>query len=235
MTDKFCIIIDDEPQDEVVENLKDDARQIGIQLHCYQLNPQEEGFQKNAGTEDAPHFVIDIEKITAALRTPDYRRVKVDIIACDYHLEDDVVNGYEIIRKLRNHLHYRKAIILYSGNLETVIREILREENLREKIDRIKALARANIFEFNDKNDYRQSIITALRRNEFSLEFELELLLQKYSEWTFKSVYPAFSGRTISEILDEIEAGSAQGQEFQKALLANAVAHMINLNRDINE
>lgn len=235
MIDKSCIIIDDEPQDEIVENLVGDASKVGIRLTCYQLDPQADRYYKNAGTEEEPEYVIDISKVMEALKSPAYRKCRVDVVACDYHLEDDQVNGYEIIRKIRFHLNYRKGIILYSGNLETVIREILREDNLQEQIDRIKNLARAKILEFNDKSDYRQSILTAIKQDIFSLESELESLLHNYGDWTFRSVFPLFKGKKLSEILDEIESDSPNAVKFQKELLENAIAHMIELNRDINE
>lgn len=236
MIDKFCIIIDDESQDEVVENLKADAMQHGIRLNCFQLNPNGNTYHKNIGSDEHPDYVIDIDKVTAALKPPEYPKLrKVDVIACDYNLEDDEVNGWELIRKLRFHLNYKKEIILYSGNLDTVISEILREGNFGGQLHQIRNLTRANIREFNDKNDYRQSIINAVRQDTFSLESELESLLDKYSDWTFRSVFPLFKNMKLSEVLDEIESGSANGKAFQKALLENAIAHMIELNKEINE
>ncbi len=235
MNDKSCIIIDDEDQDEIVENLQTDANRLGIRLSCFQLNPQKDAYYKNIGDENVPDYVIDADKVAAALMTPAYRRLRVDVIACDYDLGDDEVNGYELIRRLRGGLNYRKEIILYSGNLNRVIKGILREEDPKERFAQIRSLARANIREFNDKNDYRQSIITAISEDRFSLESELESLLDKYSGWTFRSVFPPFKDMNLHDVLVEIESGSAKGKLFQKALLENAIAHMIELNKEINE
>jgi len=231
MIDKSCIIIDDEDQQEIIENLKVDAERYGIRLICYQMNPQTEPFYKNIGNKSVPEYVIDLNKVSAALLTKDFRKLRVDVIACDYDLGDDEVNGYELIRRLRFHLNYRKEVILYSGNLDRVVRAIVRQEDPKEQFNQIKNLARARIREFNDKNDYRQSIISAVRDEAFSLESELERLLEKYSDWTFRSTFPEFRGMKLSSVLDEIEAGSAEGKKFQKALLENAVSHMIDLNR----
>lgn len=265
MTDKYCIIIDDEDQDEIVENLKADAKSKGIGLTCFQLNPQDDEFHKNTGTDAIPEFVIDIEKIADKLKTTEYRRAKVDVIACDYLLQDDHVNGFEIIRKLRNQLNYKKSIILYSATLDTVISEILLGDledrvsrimklvdanipanleagvrevltgDLKEQVQRIRNLARADIMAFTDKDNYRASIVTALEKDPFSLDSELDSLLNTYRNWTFRSVFPPFKDKTVAEIIDEIDSGSANGVAFQRALLENAIAHMIDLNRDINE
>lgn len=265
MTDKFCIIIDDEDQDEIVENLKTDAGGRGIRLNCYQLNPQDEAYLKDVGDEARPEYVIDIEKIVESLKTINYRYAKVDVIACDFFLQDDHVNGFEIIRKLRGQLNYKKGVILYSANLETVIREILlghrlneqvnriisliradvpanleagiREilsSSLREQIDRIRNLTRANILDFTDKDKYRLAIVAALAHDPFTLESELDSLLNSHRDLTFQSVFPPLSGKKVSEIISEIDSGSTNGKKFQKAILENAIAHMIELNLEIS-
>jgi len=131
MSDKSCIIIDDEPQDEIVDNLKADASHRGIHLSCVQLNPQDQDYEKDVGDDARPDFVIDIDKIIEKLKTIGCRRA--DVIACDFYLQDDNVNGFDIIHKLRTQLHYKKEIILYSANLETVIREILLERSLEDQ------------------------------------------------------------------------------------------------------
>lgn len=265
MTDKYCIIIDDEDQDEIVENLIEDARRLGIALTCFQLNPLDDRFNKNVGSDSAPEDVIDLEKIVEALGTNEYRRSKVNVIACDYRLQDDHVNGFEVIRKLRNELNFKGSVILYSANLETVIADILLgnfaeqverimslvnaniPENLeagikevlagdlKGQIHRIRNLTHANISALKDKDSYKSSIITALEQESFSMETELDSLLNNYRDWTFRSVFPPFSDKKVSEIAEEIDSGSPKGISFQKALLENAVAHMLELNKEINE
>lgn len=262
MNDKSCIIIDDEPQDEIVENLKADARHRGIQLSCVQLNPQDQDYEKDVGDNERPEYVIDIEKVIEKLKTIGCRRV--DVIACDYFLQDDNINGFDIIHKLRNQLHYKKEIILYSANLETVIREILLERSVEEQLDRImnlvkanipenleagireilterkfrdqitriKNLTRANILAFTDKDKYRASILAVIQQDLFSLEAQLDSLLNKYSSLLFKTGYPPLSGKILSEIIAEIDQGTADGKEFQKAILENAIAHMVQLNKE---
>lgn len=235
MIDKFCIIIDDEPQDEIVTNLTEDAGRKGIRLRCVQLNPQDETYHKNTGDENHPDFVIDLDRVLKALKSQEYGKLRADVIACDYNLQDDHVNGFEIIRNLRNQLKYRNEVILYSANLDMVIRNILSEGNLGEQIHKIRNLTRANILDFSDKDNYRAAIFTAIQQITFSLESTLESLLHKYSEWTFRSVFPPLSGKKLSEVLEEIEAGSTSGKGFQIAILENAIAHMIELNKEINE
>lgn len=232
MIDKFCIIIDDEDQNEIVENLREDAAKQGIRLNCFQMNPQSEAYYKNKGTPERPDYVIDLDKVSSDLLTPAYRKLKVDIIACDYDLQDDEVNGYTLIGKLRGHLKYQKEIILYSANLDRVVNAILKVDNPKELYTQVRHLAHARIRDFHDKNDYRQSIITALKDTTFSLESELETLLTKYADLTFNSVFPPLRGKKIAEILGEIEAGSKEGKGFQKALLENAIAHMVEMNTD---
>jgi len=121
------------------------------------------------------------------------------------------------------------------ANLEAGIREILSEHNLKEQIARIRNLTRANILAFTDKGKYRSSILTVIQQDLFSLESQLDSLLNSYRDLTFRSVFPPLSGKILSEIIEEIDSGTTNGKEFQKALLEHAIAHMIELNKEIND
>jgi len=233
MIDKFCVIIDDEQQDEVIEDLIHRAKGFQIDLECVQLNPHVAKFQKQLnGPGDVPEIVIDLEKLIEELETPTYLRRRVDVLVCDFNLEDPYVNGFEIIRVLKTRRAFRKAIVLYSAIIDEVIEGFVKDEATR--IQQLRSLIKAEISDFCDK-DYSESVLKVLRKDRFSLQTEIEILLDKYSDWTFRSPFPEFQGKAIREILEEIRTESAKGVAFQRTILINAIAHMIDLNREINE
>lgn len=230
MIDKFCIIIDDEPQDGIIKNLCRGLKRENINLECEQLNPQDDKYNKNKGTESAPEYVIDLDEIIKDLNTSKYLKRKVDLIACDYSLQDDEVNGFEIIRKLRNELNYNKEIVLYSANLDNVIREILEDRNKQKHIQKIRNLVNAKISDICKRESYKTTIIGVLKQNKFSLESELESRLYKHSDLKFKSTFPVFKDKLLAEIIDEIRSNSPQAVEFQKELIERIVSNLVALN-----
>ena len=66
----------------------------------------------NVGSEPRPDYVIDCSnRVVERIRMSGFRRTHV--FACDYYLQDNDVNGFEIIRKLRGELKYKNAIVLH--------------------------------------------------------------------------------------------------------------------------
>ena len=231
MIEKRCIIIDDEPQDASIENLVEALRKDGISLNCLQLNPKDKEFRKNIGTIETPNYAIDIDLVLAKLSTHEYFKRRVDLIACDYNLEDDEINGFEIITTLRID-SYKHEIILYSGSLETVIDKILDEQDRAIQRKKIKKLAASNISHITDRSDYKETIIGCIRNETFSLGRTIEQLLEPLEELEFKSIPHEFKGKKVKEILDEIKAETNNGIKFQKAILEFAISNLIELNDD---
>lgn len=230
MNDKFCIIIDDEPQTEIIEDLVHRAKGYGLQLICEQLNPQ--NFLEEISSDGNKDFVINLEKIKSELHTTKYLRRKVDLILCDFGLQDKKINGFEIIRNLRNEWNYKKKIILYSATIEDVIENILKNDD--KKTQRLRNLMRAEISDFCDK-DYSESLLRVLREDKFSLESELEAFLIKFGDKKFRSVFPKYNGKTLYEISEELKVNSQDAIDFQKNFIENAIAHFLELNEIIDE
>lgn len=117
---RTCLIIDDEDQTEEIEKLVRDAKHQGIELTCFQFNVGNTGC-----TEFLSDGLIDIDKVVSQFNNQ-YRNFHFDIIAFDWHLDDENVTGVELIRKFA---YYRLARfspkIVYSGVLDDVIKKII--------------------------------------------------------------------------------------------------------------
>lgn len=231
MIEKKCIIIDDEPQDESIENLTETLRKEGIRLDCRQLNPKDREFRKNIGTPETPEYAIDLNLVLDKLSTVDFFKKKVDIIACDYNLGDDKVNGFEVIAALRAK-SYNRGIMLYSGSQDQVIRAILKVSNLPERIKKIKKLATSNISHITDRDDYKATLIGCIRDETFSIRYSLEQLLEDIGNLELKSFPKDFKGKKVNDILEEIKKDTPAGIKFQKLIIEFAVSNLVEMNSD---
>ena len=52
----------------------------------------------------------------------------------------------------------------------------------------------------------------------------------KNSDLKLSSAYPIFSGKKLSQIADEIEKSTYQGQEFQQELIEQTIAYIIEIS-----
>ncbi|RZK38904.1 MAG: hypothetical protein EOO90_20650 [Pedobacter sp.] len=222
----FCIVIDDSSQildtatfNTIKENVKNSA---SIDLELIQLNPKSE---EMINEEDGS---ILLDKVIERLNTPDYLKRQIHLIICDYELGDEKVNGFEIIRLLRNNLGSKKEIILYSSNIENVIDKIINKEE--DKAKSIKDLVSSKIFDFCLKDEHLSSAIIKAMKSEmdFSSDKFLEAELFKYPDLKFNNIYDRFEGKTLGEIAVVMSSNLDEGNRLKKEMISQVVAYMIN-------
>jgi len=153
MSDKLCIIIDDKDQQRVFDSdvvvpLKKEGYYVdGILINT--TDPEVLDDENN----------IDMDKLKAKIEDA-MNGKSVDIIATDFDLSDEKINGIqviEVIRKIRTGV----PVLLYSGKLEEVIQSVLGEyktKNAEELIKGIRKLMKYNIVDYVERTDYPATI-----------------------------------------------------------------------------
>lgn len=172
---------------------------------------------------------FDYDDLEKKLHTK-YSDQKIDIIACDFNLDHDKINGIEIACMLRQ-FNRNSSILIYSGNLAGILRIYFadfKEDNPKPTLTKIKKLITSKIEDFVDRPDYVDRIVGLTNNNTIELEIEDSLL--KYKDYTFKHGLTKIRGKKFSEIANEIGITSPLGRKFIKDLIERALAHMIELN-----
>jgi len=226
-----CIIIDDTPnivKSATISDIKDRVQQNShFHLNLLQLNPKDEEFLND---EDGS---IIMEKLLEKLDSPSYLKQQIHLIICDYELGDKNVNGFEIVRELRNKLRTKKEIILYSSNIEDVIKKIF-DSNEGDRIQRVKDLVASKIADFCKKDEHLgQAIIRALKaETSFSSDKFIESEMFKYSEYPFKNIYDRFEGKTLGEVAYIITQQIDEGARFKRELITQLISYMVDIKDD---
>lgn len=231
MIEKTCLIIDDEAayQKRVFEaSVASNLRLKGIKVNLILVDTTDKDLQ----TDEK----IDLEKINSYIEN-EIRNLKLDVVACDYELSSKDVNGIDVIKKIRA-LRPKTKIFLYSGKYEKVIGDILKEmqkgdaQSIRSSINAIKNIYSSRIEEFLERNDYPAKLVGVLKNNDDSIDDIFVKKIREYSELKFKSCYPIFEGKTLSEIAEEIEKETHSSKQFLEELVEQTVAYLIKSNRD---
>lgn len=91
---KRILIIDNESQDEEIEKMIRDAHNVGIELECDQYN-----VGSTEETDLLDKGFLNIEKVIQEYK----KRFKgtYSLIACDWDLNDDNVDGIELLRQFK--------------------------------------------------------------------------------------------------------------------------------------
>lgn len=250
---KTCLLIDNDKIDDVIERIKRRASREQIDLDIQQFNvgneEEEELFSKDGD--------IDIQKVKEVFLER-YGKKAFDIYAFDFQLDDENVNGVELIRQLVQDKH-NSVKIIYSGLIKDVVEKNListildchiqlanpklseeRRKELSKKkkraVNQIKVLVSKDVKEFVDREDIGDTIIKILRKQKINYPLIIESRLLEYQEFTFSNTYPPFEGLLLGAILERIKKNANQeGSQFISEIVDRAISHMIDLNTPIEE
>jgi len=231
MNIKQVLFIEDGDITEQVERLRNVLKKQGITLAETILNLSDKKYRKT-DPEVSGKTVLDIEVIKATLRSS-FMDKRFDYVLCDFDFADENLDGFDLIRWLKNVSDNEKKVIriakfnLYSSEPEKFSKKHMTEED-------ISALIKLRLNDFYSRTkiavDFGSDVLNA--KSEVNLKEKLISELAKHKEMKFRSVYPKFNGKTLNEIASEIEQDSHHGNNFQETIIELVVAHMIDLNED---
>lgn len=237
MIKRSCLIIDNEDQTEEIEQLVRDARYQGIDLDCKQFE-----VGNTAYTEVLSLGKIDIDKVQKEVKRR-YKNLVFDIIAFDYELDDDEINGVELLRNFNNRrLFKRTPKLVYSGVLDQVLRNII-EPNLgilklkdeadraiikQEGLAKIKSLIKYSVHEYLDRDDRDSIIIKFLKDDIQSTELIVTQALRLYPDFIFEQnfVNDKFNGMSYAEVADILDNDDILGVEFKREIIQQVIAYL---------
>ncbi len=225
MIQKYIIVVDEQSQTIVLDKIKDTLKNDGFELIYQELNPTNYTKRDNEDT----HF--DKQAFSNALINIKYFKM-ADMILCDYNLIADVVNGYEIIKIIRELKYKQKTkVILYSAQIDGVITDILKTDNDFEKQkEKLVALMSYNI-EFIKRDGFDKEVYETIRE-EANFDFETELItwFHKREKDTFNYLFPKYQGKTFGEIAEELENDTYDSNQFKKELAEQIIAYLSEIN-----
>ena len=198
MSDKLCIIIDDKDQQRVFDSdvvvpLKREGYYVdGILINT--TDPEILDDENN----------IDMDKLKAKIEEA-MNGKSIDIIATDFDLSDEKINGIQVIEVIRK-IRAGVPVLLYSGKLEEVIQSILGEyktKNADELIKGIRKLMKYNIVDYVERTDYPATIRKLLKDKKIQLSALLLQKIREHSDMEFKSCYKPFAGKKLKDIAND--------------------------------
>jgi len=223
---KKLLYIDDNKIDAQIENLRKKLKRQGYELNETFLNLGNERFKMR----DKGKTILDIPAIRKYLHS-NLLNESFDIVASDYDYSDDYLDGYSLLKWIMNvsrseKLRVRRAkFCLYSAQQDKLVAHL-------DSPSKVKELVKLKIDDFINRDNLSQDLTTILVGKKENYVFNKHIMeyLEKFPEYKFKSTYPKFKGKQLSEIANEIDKDSPNGIAFQKSLVELTIAHLIELN-----
>lgn len=227
MSIKRLLYIDDNKLGSQIDNLRKKLKNLGYDLNETFLHLNDSFKIKDTTSGKT---VLDKGKIQSYIIN-NLVNENYDIIASDYDFKDNNLDGFELLKWIKNESTSKKYRIrrakfcLYSAEQDKVAK-------IFNTPEQVKKLIKLKIDDFIDRARIPDEITQLFIAPQKTYYFKEHLVnyLEKYGDETFKSVYPKFKGKNLSEIANEIDKDLPNGIEFQKCLVELTVAHLIELN-----
>ena len=222
-----CLIIDDKDQQKEFESLiKAPLKKDGYFVNGLFIKTAIPEIQDENQNLDREKLIIHIKDVI--------KDSNIDLIATDFDLSDEHLNGVHIVEIIRS-IRPNTPLIMYSGKIADAIKAVLGDhtqitsEELTEGIIKI---IDYKISDFATRPGYPSSIIQLIKKNSKSATTVLVNKLRDYPDMKFKSCYPNFKGQKLGDIASQIEKSSPQGRDFQQELIEQTIAYLIEINKN---
>tara|TARA_B100000378_G_C18055986_1_gene414411 strand:+ start:4388 stop:5113 length:726 start_codon:yes stop_codon:yes gene_type:complete len=237
MIKRSCLIIDNDDQTEEIKQLVRDAKHQGIDLDCRQFEVGNTAF-----TQILSSGKIDIDKVEKEAKRR-YKNLEFDIIAFDYELDDEDINGVELLRNFNIRRLFRfTPKLVYSGVLDQVLKNII-EPNLdilkipnepdraiikQKGLGKIKSLIKYSVHEYLDRDDRDSIILKFLKDDIQSTELIVTQALRMYPDFVFENNFVAkkFNGMSYAEVADILQDDDVLGVEFKREIIHQVIAYL---------
>lgn len=229
---KNLLIIDNEDLTETIQVLNEQAKKKGIALNCYPLY---------IGLPDGNSVVDEEGKINLKLIKEkfekEYGTIRFHMVASDFKLNDELIDGTDIIKQFNNISNTLKAKkILYSSELEDIVQGYLNDHKKNKKTfdetwDKFKTLIKIAIIDFAKREEIEKKIIYNIQKVEDdNNDFILDNLL-KNGDLEFKGLLEIYNGLSLNDIANRITNNDSQAIIFKKKLIELSIAELIELKK----
>lgn len=230
MSIKKVLFIDDGPIDQITNKLRKNLHRKGYTLDEEVIKLNDPHFKKK-DPNDPQKYIINFDAVKQVI-VENYSKEPYDLIACDYHYANDPLDGFTILKWIKNESQSKKyrirraKFVLYSSEGDKFAKKT-------NSVGDISKLIRIKFDDFLKRESLADDLASLLLKENTRFDFNNMLIkeLEKYPDFVFKSVYPKFKGKRLEDIIVEIDKELPNGLDFQQNIAELTIAHLIELNR----
>lgn len=142
MEQKHLLLVDEQPQGNRLQRIAENLHNEGINLIYKEIDPTEYVSRQENGD-----ISFDKESFKNALEELPFLHF-LDVFATDYNLIENQLRGIDVLSIFTNIFpHYNKRVIIYSAQIDRVIRDILsrEDETFDEQVTMLKLLTNYHV------------------------------------------------------------------------------------------
>ena len=208
--EKCILVIDDADQSVNKKSLE-----IRVKSYCNLEVLLVKTTDKEYRVADSDH--LDLRKLKDAIGEKIKGR-HISWVFTDFNLAEESINGLSVVKILKE-LRKSIKVVMYSGNLDDVVRSVVGGNISSANVDDI-------------VKDFVNKAVELINRDDDpTVQDYFIQQLRKYSDMEFQSCYPKLSGKKLGEIADMIENSSDKRTDaWTQELVEQAIAYLVKIN-----
>lgn len=224
MIHRKCLIVDNEDQEESIRKIERVGKEYGIDIDCQQMNIGSTDY-----TDVLTGGVIDINKVFQQYKKR-YSGEIFHLIVFDYDLDDESINGFNLIRRLiGNQMTVESPKMIISGLLQDVISDVI--DDKKKVTHRLSRLLQMKLVGFHDRSNYDEIVINFFRNSVVDANLVILDQLKKFHHLRFRSLMhdDRINGATFGEVAELIERDPTFASEFNREIVEQVISYLSNI------
>lgn len=220
MEQRHLIVVDEQSQADALQRIGDSLRNDGIELVSEEIDPSK--YKKRLDNGDV---VFDRETLADAIKSVPFIN-HLDVFATDYNLIEKLLKGIDVV-KLFNEIkpYYKKRIVIYSAQIETVINDILTGKSFDEQQAILQLITQHDITYLASAGEFEKKFKYLIEKEpNITIDARLAESMMAIDSGEASCVIPAYNQLTLGEIAELLLSKDDKSIALRKELTDHIMA-----------
>lgn len=223
MERRYLLLVDEQSQADRLKRIATSLKNDGIALIYKEIDPK--AYQKR--TDKGDDISFDKEAFIQALREVSFIQ-HLNVFATDYNLIEGQLKGIDVLKSFCDiNPFYRKKIVIYSAQIESVISDILNrnEGTFEEQVSMMKLLTRYDVDYLKSSGEFENKFKKLLEKEpDITIDDRMiESMLAINSDKIHCSI-PPYEDKTIGEVGKMLQSRDSQAIAVRKEITDHLMA-----------
>lgn len=220
MEQRHLIVVDEQRQTDALKRIGDSLRSEGIELISVEIDPSQ--YKKRLGNGDV---IFDRDSLAEAINSVPFIN-HLDVFATDYNLIDNLLKGIDVVKLFNEILpYYKKRIVIYSAQIETVIGDILTGKSFDEQQAMLQLITQHDIKYLTSAREFENKFKHLIvKEPNITIDARLAESMMAIDSGEVSCTIPTFENLSLTEIAKLLLSKEEQSISLRKELTDHILA-----------
>lgn len=225
MVQRHLIIVDEQSQEDRLKRICNNLRGEGVELIYKEIDPSHCTKRQDNGDK-----VFDENVFIQVLKDIPFLN-HVDVFATDYNLIAGQLKGIDVVSIFNRIMpFYRKRMVIYSAQIETVIGDILSGKSFEEQQAMLKLITQHEIEYLTSEGEFENKFKRLIEKEpNISLESRLAESMYAIDGEDICCAIPSFDRKSMTEIANLLLSKDDQAIALKKEITDHIMAYITSV------